>query len=146
IAVIIAMRLFLERSGFGSAVYMTGSNPRVARYSGINVRRVLFGVYVSAGFLAAVAGILMASRYNSAKESYGSSYLLQSVAASVLGGTDINGGEGKIAGTIIAVMIIQVISSGLNIFGISRYLTNIVMGGILLLVLTIKFFANRSPK
>jgi simple sugar transport system permease protein len=140
------MRLFLERSGFGSAVYMTGSNPRVARYSGINVRRVLFGVYVSAGFLAAVAGILMASRYNSAKESYGSSYLLQSVAASVLGGTDINGGEGKIAGTIIAVMIIQVISSGLNIFGISRYLTNIVMGGILLLVLTIKFFANRSPK
>jgi simple sugar transport system permease protein len=88
----------------------------------------------------------MASRYNSAKESYGSSYLLQSVAASVLGGTDINGGEGKIIGTIIAVMIIQVISSGLNIFGFNRYLTNIVMGGILLLVLTIKFFANRFSK
>jgi simple sugar transport system permease protein len=146
IVVIIATHLFLERSGFGSAVYMTGSNPRVARYSGINVKRVLFGVYVSAGFLAAVAGILMASRYNSAKESYGSSYLLQSVAASVLGGTNINGGEGKIVGTIIAVMIIQVISSGLNIFGISRYLTNIVMGGILLLVLTIKFFTNRFSK
>jgi simple sugar transport system permease protein len=146
IVVIIAMHLFLERSSFGSAVYMTGSNPRVARYSGINVKQVLFGVYVSAGFLAAVAGILMASRYNSAKESYGSSYLLQSVAASVLGGTNINGGEGKIVGTIIAVMIIQVISSGLNIFGISRYLTNIVMGGILLLVLTIKFFTNRFSK
>jgi simple sugar transport system permease protein len=142
-AVVVAMRLFLERSGFGSAVYMTGSNPKVARYSGINVKRVLFGVYVAAGFLAAVAGVLMASRYNSAKESYGSSYLLQSVAASVLGGTDINGGEGKIAGAIIAVMIIQVISSGLNIFGFNRYLTNIVMGGILLLVLTIKFFTNR---
>jgi simple sugar transport system permease protein len=143
IAIIIVMYLFLERSGFGSSVYMTGSNPKVARYSGINVKQVLFWVYVSAGFLAAVAGILMASRYNSAKESYGSSYLLQSVAASVLGGTDINGGEGKIAGTIIAVMIIQVISSGLNIFGINRYLTNIVMGGILLLVLTIKFFTTR---
>jgi simple sugar transport system permease protein len=88
----------------------------------------------------------MASRYNSAKESYGSSYLLQAVAASVLGGTDINGGEGKIAGTIIAVMIIQVISSGLNIFGFNRYLTNIVMGAILLLVLTIKFLMNRSSK
>jgi ribose/xylose/arabinose/galactoside ABC-type transport system permease subunit len=101
---------------------------------------------VAAGFLAAVAGILMASRYNSAKESYGSSYLLQSVAASVLGGTNINGGEGKIIGTIIAVMIIQVISSGLNIFGFNRYLTNIVMGSILLLVLTIKFFMNRPAK
>jgi simple sugar transport system permease protein len=146
IAVVLVMRLFLERSGFGSAIYMTGSNPKVARYSGINVKQVLFGVYVAAGFLAAVASVLMASRYNSAKESYGSSYLLQSVAASVLGGTNINGGEGKIAGTIIAVMIIQVISSGLNIFGFNRYLTNIVMGGILLLVLTIKFFTNRLPK
>jgi simple sugar transport system permease protein len=146
IFIVLGLYLFLERSGFGSAVYMTGSNPKVARYSGINVRQVLFWVYAAAGLLAAVAGILMASRYNSAKESYGSSYLLQSVAASVLGGTNINGGEGKIIGTIIAVMIIQVISSGLNIFGINRYLTNIVMGGILLLVLTIKFFLNRSPK
>jgi simple sugar transport system permease protein len=146
IVIVIAVYLFLERSRFGSAVYMTGSNPKVARYSGINVRQVLFRVYIAAAFLAALAGILMASRYNSAKESYGSSYLLQSVAASVLGGTNINGGEGKIIGTIIAVMIIQVISSGLNIFGFNRYLTNIVMGGILLLVLTVKFFTNRSSK
>jgi simple sugar transport system permease protein len=146
IFVIIGLHLFLESSTFGSAVYMIGSNPKVSRYSGLNVKRVLLGVYIAAGLLAAVAGILMASRYNSAKESYGSSYLLQSVAASVLGGTDINGGEGKIIGTIIAVMLIQVISSGLNIFGFNRYLTNIVMGGILLLVLTIKFFTNRPSK
>lgn len=143
IFVIILVYFILERSSFGSAVYMTGSNPKVARYSGINVKRILFWVYALAGLLAAVAGILMASRYNSAKTDYGSSYLLQSVAASVLGGTDIAGGEGKIVGTIIAVMIIQVISSGLNIYGFNRYLTNIVMGAILLLVLTIKFFTNR---
>ena len=146
IAVIIAVYLLLERSRFGSAIYMVGSNPKVSRYSGINVKQVLFRVYVIAGFLAAIAGILMASRYNSAKESYGSSYLLQSVAASVLGGTNISGGEGKIIGTIIAVMIIQIISSGLNIFGFNRYLTTIVMGWILLLVLTIKFFMNRFSK
>ena len=146
VLVILGVHLVLERSTFGSAVYMIGSNPKVSRYSGINVKRVLFWVYVIAGFLAAIAGVFMASRYNSAKESYGSSYLLQSVAASVLGGTNINGGEGKIIGTIIAVMIIQIISSGLNIFGFSRYLTNIVMGGILLLVLTITFFMNRVSK
>jgi simple sugar transport system permease protein len=141
--IVILVYLVLERSSFGSAIYMTGSNPKVARYSGINVKRILFWVYCMAGLLAAVAGILMASRYNSAKTDYGSSYLLQAVAASVLGGTSITGGEGKVIGTIIAVMIVQVISSGLNIFGFNRYLTNIVMGAILLLVLTIKFFTNR---
>ena len=142
----IAMYLILERSSFGSKVYMTGSNPKVTQYSGIQVKRVIFFVYLLAGLMAAIAGILMASRYNSAKESYGSSYLLQSVAASVLGGTDITGGEGKIIGTIIAVMIVQVISSGLNIFGINRFIINIVTGAILLLVLTIKFFMNRQTK
>jgi ribose/xylose/arabinose/galactoside ABC-type transport system permease subunit len=141
--IVILVYLILERSSFGSAIYMTGSNPKVARYSGINVKRILFWVYCMAGLLAAVAGILMASRYNSAKTDYGSSYLLQAVAASVLGGTNIAGGEGRIIGTIIAVMIVQIISSGLNIFGFNRYLTNIVMGAILLLVLTIKFFTNR---
>ena len=144
--VAVGMHLVLERSSFGSKVYMTGSNPKVTQYSGIQVKQVIFIVYMIAGFLAAIAGILMASRYNSAKESYGSSYLLQSVAASVLGGTDITGGEGKIIGTIIAVMIVQVISSGLNIFGINRFIVNIVTGGILLLVLTIKFFMNRQAK
>jgi len=144
VIVIIAMYFILERSSFGNSVYMTGSNAKVALYSGINVKLVLFWTYLIASFLAAIAGVLMAARYNSAKESYGSSYLLQAVAASVLGGTNINGGEGTILGTIIAVMIVQVISSGLNILGINRYLTNIVMGGILLLVLTIKFFMNRK--
>ena len=143
ILVVIALHFFLERSSFGTAIYMIGSNPKVARYSGINVRRMLFWVYAIAGFLTAVSGIIMASRYNSAKTDYGSAYLLQAVAASVLGGTSITGGEGKIAGTIIAVMIIQVISSGLNIYGLNRYLTNIIIGAILLLVLSIKFFTNR---
>ncbi|MDR2493765.1 MAG: ABC transporter permease [Spirochaetaceae bacterium] len=146
VAVMLGTHVLLERSRFGSQVYMTGSNPKVTRYSGIQVRTVLFWVYIIAGFLAGVAGILMASRYNSAKESYGSSYLLQSVAASVLGGTDINGGEGKIVGTVIAVMIVQIISSGLNIYGVNRYLTTIVMGGILLAVLAVKFFANRTGR
>ncbi|MDR2519240.1 MAG: ABC transporter permease [Spirochaetaceae bacterium] len=145
-AVVLGVYLLLERSVFGSQVYMTGSNPKVTRYSGIQVKQVLLWVYIIAGFLAGVAGILMASRYNSAKESYGSSYLLQSVAASVLGGTGINGGEGKVAGTVIAVMIVQVISSGLTIYGVNRYLTTIVMGGILLLALAVKFFANKPGR
>ncbi|WP_319561766.1 ABC transporter permease [Marispirochaeta sp.] len=138
--------LLLERSRMGMAIYMIGCNPKVARYSGVKVRRILFQTYLIASLLAAVAGVLMASRYNSAKESYGSSYLLQAVAASVLGGTNINGGEGKVVGTVIAVMILQVISSGLNIFGFNRYLTNVVMGAILIIVLTINFLTDRRTK
>ena len=146
VLIILGTWLLLERSRMGMTIYMIGCNPKVARYSGIKVRRTLFQTYLIASILAAVAGILMASRYNSAKESYGSSYLLQAVAASVLGGTSINGGEGKVIGTVIAVMILQVISSGLNIFGFNRYLTNVVMGAILIIVLTINFLTDRRKK
>ncbi len=136
--------LFLERSRLGNTLYMIGSNPRVTRYSGINVRKNLFITYLVASVLAGIAGVLMASRYNSAKESYGSSYLLQAVSAAVLGGTSIAGGEGRVVGTVIAVLIIQVISSGLNIIGLNRYLTNVVMGLILIVVLTINFIAAQG--
>ena len=146
ILIIIGTWLFLERSKTGMSMYIIGCNPKVARYSGVKVKWILFQTYLIASVLAALAGILMASRYNSAKESYGSSYLLQAVAASVLGGTSINGGEGKIAGTVIAVMILQVISSGLNIFGFNRYLTTVVMGSILIIVLTINFLSEKKFK
>lgn len=146
ILIIVGTWLFLERSKMGMSIYMIGCNPKVALYSGVRVKRIIFQTYLIASVLAAIAGVLMASRYNSAKESYGSSYLLQAVAASVLGGTNISGGEGKIAGTVIAVMILQVISSGLNIFGLNRYLTNVVMGGILIVVLTINFLTEKRSK
>jgi len=142
--VLATVYLFLERSRMGATLYMIGSNPKVTRYSGINVRKNLFITYLIASVLAGIAGILMASRYNSAKESYGSSYLLQAVSAAVLGGTSIAGGEGKVIGTVIAVLIIQVISSGLNIIGLNRYLTNVVMGLILIVVLTINFLTREK--
>ena len=144
IVIVFFVYLFLERSKIGVFIYMIGSSPKVSRYSGVNVKRILFLTYLLTSLLVAFAGVLMASRYNSAKESYGSSYLLQSIAASVLGGTNINGGEGRVVGTIIAVLIIQILSSGLNIFGFNRFLTNVVMGAILIIVLTINFMTSRK--
>jgi simple sugar transport system permease protein len=144
VLIIIGTWLFLEKSKMGMSIYMIGCSPKVSYYSGVKVKKILFQTYIIASLLAAVAGILMASRYNSAKESYGSSYLLQAVSAAVLGGTSINGGEGKVVGTIIAVAILQIISSGLNIFGFNRYLTNVVMGAILILVLAINFLVDRK--
>lgn len=140
---VIVLTLFLFNwTTFGRAVTFVGSNPKVARFSGVRVRRTLLAVYVYSAFLCGLSGLLMASRYNSAKESYGSSYLLQAVAVVVLGGTDFSGGVSKIAGTIIAVGVFQVISNGLTILGTSRHVTTIVSGMILIVVL----WFNHSKK
>ncbi len=146
VVILILMWLLIEKSKMGAAIVMIGCNPTVAEFSGIKVKNILFKAYLISGLLAGVAGIIMASRYNSAKESYGSSYLLQAVAASVLGGTNIAGGEGRVVGTLLATMILQVISSGLNIFGLNRYLTNVLMGFILILVLAINFITEKMKK
>ena len=102
------------------------------------------GVYIFSAVLAGLAGVLMTSRYNSAKADYGSSYTMQAVAATVLGGTSINGGSGHVLGTVIAVAVIQVISSGFNILGINRNFTDIATGLILVGVLGLNHFIAKG--
>lgn len=146
IGVVIVTQIVLEKTPWGMSVYMAGCNPKATMYSGINVKKVLFKVYLYSAGLGSIAAIIMTSRYNSAKVDYGSSYLLQSVAAAVLGGTDVAGGYGKVMGTVVAVGIIQVVSSGLNILGVSRYIVDIIMGLILIAVLTLNFFSSKGFK
>ncbi|MCG6794027.1 ABC transporter permease [Geobacillus sp. YHL] len=131
--------ILLGKTNWGRCVYMIGSNPVATLFSGVNNSRILLKVYLYASFLATVAGIIMTSRYNMAKVDLGSSYLLQSVAAAVLGGTEIQGGYGKVAGTIYAVIIFQVLSNGLNLLGVPRAIVNVIMGAILISVLVINF-------
>lgn len=142
-AAIIVSYFLLERSSWGIKVYMTGCNETATRFSGINTKRTLLKVYVFSSVMAGVAGLVLISRYNSAKVDYGSSYMMQSVAAVVLGGTSITGGHGTVAGTAIAVAIIQVVSTGLNLFGLNRYIVDIIIGGILIGVLTVRFFSKK---
>lgn len=132
--------ILLERTAWGRSVYMFGCNSIATLFSGINTKRVVTWVYLYAGTMAAMAALIMTSRYNSAKVDYGSSYLLQSIAAVVLGGTDIAGGYGKVMGTMVAIGIVQVISSGLNLLGINRYIVDVTMGAILVGVLLLNFF------
>ena len=146
IAVILVAYFMVERTPWGVSVYMVGGNEKATRFSGINTRAVLMKVYIFSSIMAGLAGILMVSRYNSARADYGSSYTLQAVAATVLGGTDINGGSGHILGTVTAVAILQVVSSGFNIIGINRNITDVVTGLILVLVLSFNFFAARERR
>ena len=144
-AILVAWYL-VERTPWGVSIYMVGGNEKATRFSGINTRAVLMKVYIFSAVMAGVAGVLMVSRYNSARADYGSSYTLQAVAATVLGGTDINGGSGHILGTVMAVAILQVVSSGFNIIGINRNITDVVTGLILVAVLTINYFTARERK
>lgn len=131
--------VLLERTPWGLNVYMVGSNSKTARYSGVDVRKTTMLTYVLSGFLSGIAMVIMMSRYNSARIDYGSSYLMQTVAAAVLGGTLITGGYGKVVGVVIAVMTLQCISSGLNIFGMDTSLSSMITGGVLIGVLTLHF-------
>lgn len=122
---------------------MLGCNMTATEYAGVKVRKELLKVYLLSAALSFVGGFLMISRYNSAKVDYGSSYLLQSLTASVLGGVDIQGGHGSVIGAVIAVMILQVLSSGMNILNVNRFFTDIITGAILIFVLALNFIFHK---
>jgi len=142
--VIVVAYLLIERTPWGVSVYMLGGNEKATRFSGVNTHKATMKVYVFSAVLAGVAGILMTSRYNSARADYGASYTMQTVAATVLGGTSITGGSGHVLGTVTAVAILQVVSSGFNIVGVNRNITDMVTGLILIGVLSINYLATRE--
>jgi len=144
IVVAIIVGIFLERSSWGRSIYMLGSNPIASLFSGINTKRLTMSVYLFSAAMAAIAAIIISARYNSAKIGTGSSYILQSITIVVLGGTAISGGYGKVTGTVIALLIMQVLKSGLNIVGISQYITDIAAGVILIIVLISNLYIERT--
>ena len=95
------------------------------------------------GTLSAVAGLIMLVNYNSAKADYGNAYQLQTILIAVLGGVNPNGGFGKVGGVTLAVLILQILSSGLNMFpNISNFYRQLIWGGVLLAVLTLNYFTQ----
>jgi simple sugar transport system permease protein len=140
----IIMTIILNRTPLGTRIYMIGSNPTACFYAGVNNRQVLFRTYIISGIYSGIAAMIMISRFNSAKADYGESYLLQTVLAAVLGGISAAGGFGKVSGLIISLFIMQMISSGLNLMGVSNFLTIAIWGIILILVMVLKYFLERG--
>jgi simple sugar transport system permease protein len=136
--VAIVMWIVLERSPLGRRIYLIGSNQRAAHYSGINTPRTLMATYIISSLLCLVAALMMMSKLNSAKAGYGESFLLTSILAAVLGGVNPDGGFGKIVGMVLALILLQMLESGLNIMGISSYITMALWGGLLLAFLFLK--------
>lgn len=122
----------LRHHRFWRLSYFIGGNRRSARMSGINVERYLVFVYMLSGALAAVAGIIVASQFNAANNSYGQNLELRVITAVVIGGADLNGGAGSILGSMLGVLFIAMIYNAFAMSGISTYWQDVVVGAMLL--------------
>jgi ribose/xylose/arabinose/galactoside ABC-type transport system permease subunit len=143
VACAIPLAVILGRTPFGNATYMMGSNADATRFSGVRTRRVTMNIYILSSLLAGVAGVVMMSRFNSANAAYGESYLLVTILAAVLGGIDPFGGFGKVGGLVLALVILQVISSAFNLLGLSQFLTIAIWGFLLIGTSVVAFLYGR---
>ena len=134
----------LGKTSIGRKIYACGSNMESARLSGINVVRTRTFAYCVSGFSAAIAGILLASRISSAQPAAGVGTELEAIAASVLGGVAISGGEGGIGNTIIGALIMGVLRNGLNLCGVDAFLQMVVIGIIIVAACAVEAYRNRK--
>jgi ribose/xylose/arabinose/galactoside ABC-type transport system permease subunit len=136
----------LRYSQYGRWIYALGGNQEAARLSGLNTTLLTISVYGIMGFCAGVAGFLLTSRLNSAEQVAGQGYELQAIAAVVIGGTSLFGGEGGVLGTFIGAMLIGVLNNGLVILNVSPYWQPIVVGAVVVLSVFIDQFAKRRRR
>jgi ribose transport system permease protein len=142
----IAGHLVLTRTTFGMRCYAVGGGKEAARLSGINVKRIEMSVYVISALLTGVAAMIMLSRLNSANANLGTGFELDVITAVILGGVSFAGGEGRIRGALVGVLILGVLSNGLVLMGVSPYFQAIVMGGVLLLAVSLDMIIRRGRK
>jgi len=128
---------FMNKTRTGRYIYAIGGNERAALLSGINVNKVKVVVYMLAGMLCAIAGLLVTARLDSAQPNAGGGYELDSIAAVVIGGTSLSGGKGSIIGTVIGAGIIGVLNNGLVLLNVSPFWQQVIKGFVILLAVII---------
>jgi ribose transport system permease protein len=129
----IVASLVLSRTILGRYTFALGSNEEASRLSGVNVNAWKIAVYTVGGLFAGLAGVLIAARLNSAQPSLGLGYELDAIAAAVIGGTSLSGGEGTILGTVIGAFIISTLTNGLRILSVPQEWQTVVTGGIVII-------------
>lgn len=127
--------VLLMRTRVGEYIFALGNNPVAARYAGIAADRYVAFVYSVAGLLAALAGMILAARLNSAQPTAGLGYEFDAIAAVVVGGTSFAGGEGGLGGTLLGVLVIAVLNNGLNLLNVSSFYQPVVTGVVIALAL-----------
>ncbi|CAM5293731.1 ribose transport system permease protein [Aquamicrobium terrae] len=143
IAVAIAFQLILRYTVYGRRTYAIGSNEEAARVSGINVERHLILVYVIAGLLAGLAGVVLSARGLTAQSGMGVMYELDAIAMAVIGGTSLAGGRGSVVGTTLGMLIFGVIISGFTFLRIDAYYQEMLKGGIIVGAVVLDVYRQR---
>jgi len=134
LAVTFCIFLFiLNKTTLGRRIYAVGSNPIAAELTGVSIHKTKIFVYAASGLMASLAGLILLSRLGSAQPTLGTGYELDAIAAVALGGTSMSGGRGRIYGTIVGVLIIAILSNGLNIMGVPAFYQEAIKGFVILL-------------
>jgi ribose transport system permease protein len=142
--VAIAAAFVLGRTMLGRYIFAMGSNEEALRLSGVNIDRWKIAVYALAGCVCGVAGVLIASRINSAQPSIGQGYELDAIAAVVIGGTSLSGGRGTMLGTMVGALIISVVANGLRILSVPQEWQIVVTGSIIILAVYLDILRRRG--
>jgi ribose transport system permease protein len=136
----------LTRTTFGRYVYAIGGNEEATRLSGVAVRFHKTMIYGVSGLMSAIAAIILTARLNSAQPIAGMMYELDAIAATVIGGTSLMGGEGSLGGTLVGALIMGVLRNGLNLLGVSSFLQQIVIGGVIVVAVLLDTILKRRNR
>jgi ribose transport system permease protein len=144
LAVVLLAIFVTQKTRLGRYIYAIGGNETAARLSGIAISRVKMMVYAIGGGLAAIGGVIVTSRLDSAQPNAGIGYELDAIAAVVIGGTSLNGGKGTITGTVIGAVIIGVLNNGLVLMNVSPFWQQVVKGAVILLAVVLDKFGDKK--
>ena len=133
----LVLTYILKRTPFGRELYAIGGNVAAARLVGIKTERRIRTVYLLSGVLAAFGGVLMACRYNSGQPTIGTSWVMSSITAAVIGGTSMLGGVGSMFGTIVGTLLMTELSNSIVVLNVSQYWEQVMTGGVVLIAVTI---------
>jgi len=136
----------LTRTTFGRYVYAIGGNEEATRLSGVPVRFHKTMIYGVSGLMSAVAAVVLTARLNSAQPIAGMMYELDAIAATVIGGTSLMGGDGTLGGTLVGALIMGVLRNGLNLLGVSSFLQQIVIGGVIVVAVLLDTVLKRKNR
>ncbi len=139
----VAVHVLLEHTRMGRYAYAIGSNPEAAFYAGIPVAFHTTAVYAVGGLLTGLAAMIECSRLNTGQPTAGQGYELQTIAAVVIGGGSLRGGEGSVIGTLIGAFIMGLLANGSDLLGISPYLQQAIIGAVIILAVLLDEFRKR---
>ena len=144
--VVIIIYVLLQRTTYGRQVYAYGSNPTAAKYAAIPVKKIMVSAFMMCSMCAGMAGMLITARLNAADAAMGDSYGLHTVAAVVIGGTSMLGGEGGVIGTVIGSLILTVIVNVMNLKGIPSFAQGLVVGIVIIAMVLFDTYTKRRQE